>query len=379
MTQPMVLEINGKPCGSFTKASATISIEKLSGVFEFTATSSQNILFPINTNSKCRILINGTSVINGWVEKITVNYDTTAHDITINGRDKTCDLIDDCIGGNLVFNPPISLVDITKILLKSLNLSDIKVSSNVAIEPFSAGEIVAPELGMRGFDFIEQYARKRQVLITSDGSGNIVFTRSGNSILKTTLLSNPTQYATILSASVDVDTTKRYNRYIMVTQANPSGAGGNTFSDLSTQPEPKKETYITNEAIDQDIRPSRIKYTHMETSTIDDGTVQNRALWELNLRRCEGFKYMAVVQGFNASKDKSIWLPNKLVNIVDEYCNVKGQYLISEVVFNYDLQNGSKTTLKLVDKDSFTVKNIKGKFRDKKKKSSKQADTFSGL
>src|SRR6056297_2660353 len=105
----ITLEVNGIRYGNFTSINVYKSIETISGTFNFSATSDDVIVFPIQAGATCKVLVDNTAIITGFVENISVNYDSQSHNLQISGRDKTCDIIDSSVIGKKEFTGPITL------------------------------------------------------------------------------------------------------------------------------------------------------------------------------------------------------------------------------------------------------------------------------
>lgn len=391
----MVLETNGVTYDGFKSAKASMCMEDLSGTFSFHSVNIKDIFTPIKIGNPCRVLVNGHSVINGYAEQIDADYDEKSHNILISGRDKTCDVIDSSIGSGLTFSGGITLVELTKRTLSQMNITGVNVSSTLSIAPFESTDIETSEVCETIYSFLQKYAKKRQVIMTTDGNGNIVFVRSSNQVIKTILTSSYNAKSTILNAALHLDYTKRFYKYILNAQINPSAEGALTPSYVQmskkTGTTAEKDYNIAAVAYDSkdDIRHSRIYNFQEETPHKEKVTALTssweqmrsfkpvrkdsdlRAQWEANIRRAKALKYTCVVQGFSPIDDpKIIWRPNLLVNVHDEILNFDSQLLINTVTFDYGLDNGSRTTLELVDKDTFTLELIAG-IKEKKTKGGK--------
>ncbi len=370
----MILEVNGIKYEGWTDVKITRNIEMISGSFHFSATSSNIVLFPIKAAQPCKVYIDKTMVINGYVDSVEVSYDAGSHNISISGRDRTCDLIDGTIVGIKEFQG-MELVPIIEKILLNHNLSDIKVINK-------AGDITAefPDLPQASspisqtiFNFIETYARKRQVLLTTDGLGNIVLARAATGSALTGLqnIVNGT-HNNILSGKVTYDLTKRFYKYILQSAQNPAvadiayddGSQENDTSDTDTGESQSNESAIqsnesvavqTGEAIDDSIRKSRIIETIPKTtaSTVDLGDL---AEWTKNLAIARSIEYEVTVQDFFHDESKTkVWEPNILVQVNDDFVAINAIMLIKSVEYSLSLGGGSVTTLCLVDKDSYTL------------------------
>jgi prophage tail gpP-like protein len=129
----MTLEINGTQYSGFISATASKSMEDISGSYTFNISILDNLQkFPIKNKSECRVLVNDKPFMTGFVEIVSPSYDAASHQISITGRDKTSDVIDSTLGDTLTFSAGISLQGIVEEVLKNLGLDKtISVSSNV--------------------------------------------------------------------------------------------------------------------------------------------------------------------------------------------------------------------------------------------------------
>ena len=346
----LLLEVDGTRYDGFTSITVSRSIENVASSFSFEATASSNISFPITTGQKARVVIGDIPVVNGYVENINVNYDSGSHSITIEGRDKTCDLVDSTLGGKNDFIAPIGLIDVVQNVLNRIGINGIQVKSEAgALSPFKKGELIAGAVDKNAFEFIEEYCRKRQVLCTTDGDGNILLTKASQLNLNTQLISQAGQNtnSNIIRASVNYNVSQRYNRYLVRSQGNPSVDGG-----VGTD----NETIVSQkgEAFDREIRSGRLLGIIAESSS-GGQTAQQRAQWQANINKARSFTYNVTVQGFNITPSSSaVWIPNRLVDVLDEFANINDTLLIKEVAYRFGL-DGSFTELTLVNPLSYTL------------------------
>lgn len=361
----MIVEINGTQYVGFTNASVSSSMLNITSSFSITATALEGNNYPISQGDKCRILLYQEPVITGYVNSVIPKIDVSSHDISISGRDNTSDIADSTLSGSIALNAPINLIDITKKVLKELNINDVNVISESDIKPFKKGEIIKCEIGESAFSFLGKYARKRQLLLTTDGKGNILYTRASDKTINTVLCKNEgNQYKpNILSSSTYYDDSNRFYKYTIHAQVNTSAAGED---DEYGEDEPEQETYITASITDDAIRQSRILNFMSDTSYINNADLQDRVKWEANSRKYDSFKYTAVVQGFLAEQDNKIWRPNMLVNVIDDSAKINSVLLITSVKFDYSL-DGSFTTLEMVDKTTFSLEPVFAEAEKKKK------------
>jgi len=347
----ITLEISGNRYDGFTSINVFKSIETISGSFNFSATSDNVFVFPIQVGSSCRVLIDNNPVITGNIENVSVSYDSGTHSLQISGRDKTCDIIDSTVVGVKEFSGPISLTQIISKSLTDNSITGISIINNTGtIANFEDSDLFGAEVGETLFSFIEKYARKRQVLLSSDGDGNIILNRAGNTkaiVSLENIIDGQTN--NIKSGNISYDFTQRFNKYIMQSQLNNAALfdeSGTTTGNAVSQ---------TGEATDNKIRSSR-QMEIVSGSSDSNVTLQDLATWHSNLRRVRGTTYSVLVQGFYQDEAKSrLWAANELVQVVDDFADVRATLLIQSVEYNFSLDGGSTTSINLVDKDAYTL------------------------
>ena len=403
VTDRILIEIDGQVWTAFESVSVRKNMQDLCGTFTFKLVK-RGDLIPFANGAKVRILV-GTPIIGfspiltGYIEQMVPSHDAKSHSISVSGRDKTADVVDSTIGGNIVFNAPISLISLTKKTLKTLGITgiDVNIDSNVTglTEKdlmFDKKEVIAPEFGISVFDFLSQYARKKQVILTTDENGNLLFTRTSNNAIKTKLVYKnfPSNESNVLSASGTFDNSKRYNKYVCASQSNPT-----LYKEDDKKIPVELETGSFGLATDDGIRSSRIynflgespssgdSVYRIESKKDEKNNVSNgedakdRAIWESNVRRAKSFYYNCTIIGYRAYEDNIIWRPNLLVQVTDDDIQVDSQLLINKISYSKDL-SGSITTLELVSKDTFDLLQITGKNARKKKSERIEGRKFAG-
>ena len=89
--------IGGSAHVGWTEATVTRSLETISGSFAVTLTErepGERTPRTIRPGDECRVELAGDAVIQGYVDAVTVDYDSRGHTIAIRGRDATGDLVD---------------------------------------------------------------------------------------------------------------------------------------------------------------------------------------------------------------------------------------------------------------------------------------------
>lgn len=344
------VQIDGIEFDGFLSGSVRKSFLDLSSVFSLSATNTQLNFAPLKVGSRIKIFVEDTPLLDGFIETVNDTGGNDGDQLTAAGRDAVADLIDSSLPPDIkptVFNTPISIIEITKTILSSLGLSNLKVSANLSIPNFEEDELKTIETGITAFEFLEELAQTRQVILTSDGLGNLIYSRASTTKLKTILLNEPNGTANnILSASASVDFTERFNQYRVFAQGNPSAAPDTT----ETTENISKRFGV---AIDDEIRTSRI-LTIITSQALNIQSANKRAQWEKNIRRAESRIYRCTVQGLKAAQDGIIWTPNTLIEVQDFERSMASIMLINTVSYEFSNQ-GSTTILELISPDAFTI------------------------
>jgi prophage tail gpP-like protein len=347
----ITLEINGVNYTNFLSINVERSIENVFGTFNFTATYAVGQDFPIKRGSSCRVLVNNTPIITGFVEKINIKYGASDHTISCQGRDSTCDIYDSQVDGDIEFVPPVTLDTIIKQTASKINITNLGVINEAGnIPSFGQQDLVSSRIGQTAFNFIETYSRKRQVFVTSDGQGNIVLARGSSQQIILgglyNMIGDPQGKNNILDASADFDDTNRFNLYRCKSQGNPvtlNFTGDTAPADITGQ---------QGTAIDRNVRSTRVLNFNAENSSFGDDVV-SRAKWEANIRRVRSSTLSITVQG-DSYDGINPWRVNRLVQVIDEFAGINAYLLIKSINFSLSLDQGTKTTLQLVTPDGYT-------------------------
>lgn len=364
----MELEVNGTRYSRFTEASAFISLDTIARSFSFTAVSTEGLPLPFKGGEACRVIVDGEPVLTGFIEVVNVEYDSSSHSITVEGRGKTGDLVDSSLLGK-EFSSSISLKKIIEEVLSEIDL-DIEVFDNTDIEDFNPAEDkIGREPAENAFGYIEKLARKRQVLLTSDADGNVVITRSEPTPINVNLQNIVgSDENNIISASASYDNTNRFRFYVGQAQQNTAslsfGGGEVNLLDIvgpgadieDSNTEGGSEIQQAVEKLgetDPDVRKSRAHvYIAEKASGVDQ--IKLRSIWEANIRRTRSQLYSATINGYR-TKEGELWSFNKLISIVDSFADINAQMLINSVAFKFGISEGRETTLGFVAKNSYQV------------------------
>ncbi len=354
------LEVSGVQYDNFTAASCEIRLDALANTFSFEAVAAEGEPLPFKGGESCRVIVEDQAVLTGSIEIVDVSYDATDHIITVQGRDKTGDLLDstldaisDLKGQSLTLKRIIerAIDDISGPDIKPAD--KIKVIEGVATAPFEAAQdVVSAEAGDNAFDFIEKYSRKRQVLLTSDSDGNVVIT-SGSGVEAAGSVQHVIGATdnNVVASSFSFDTTGRFNVYKFASQLNPLAlvlAGETGLDSVVDQ---------SGRTSDPDVRIGRQMILISEAPNSDDQNV-SRAKWEANIRKARGLVYSVTVPGYRVDPTdatSALWQINRLYQIVDDYLGKSEPMLCNSVTFTLDTDGGQQTSLSFVDEKAYSL------------------------
>ena len=347
----MNLEVNGVQYTDFTSANCEIRLDTLSNSFNFTTAMTAGQALPFKGGDACKIIVDGQQVLSGYIEVISVSYDGTSHDIEISGRDKTGDLLDSTIGQlDDIRGEGLTLKSLIELVLKNIGL-DILVIDEVSPKAFNAAEdIAAPEPGQNAFDFISQYAEKRQVLLTSNADGNIVIANNSGEVAPGAIQHViGAEDNNVIASEFSFDTTGRYNSYKLSSELNPvalNNAGSTETSAIVNQ---------SGGATDTEIRASRV-LTLNSSVPLSITECIARATWEADVRKARGLIYSTQVREYRvAGQEGDLWQINKIYQIVDDFIGKIEPMLCNSVVYSLDVDGGRVTSLGFVGQKAYTL------------------------
>jgi prophage tail gpP-like protein len=332
-----------------------------------------------------------------------ISGSANSHTIGIAGRDKLGDLVDSMLGFKQgetqvertaiqdLNQANITLKRICETVIDHLGLADsIKVidPSTTPLQDFKLGDNqIIPEMGEEAWTFLQNWAVKRNVLLSSTPEGNLLFvqpTRAVGATRKVYLRNvevpkfsrdaqlvaailatsevigdiasgidvGPEQFNNILSFSSTSDDTQRFHSYTVLSQGNPTTIPDGTASGVIAD-----QSGLT--VFDSDVgnvggpvRPGRHWVASAETSsTAADNT--ERAKWEANVAQTKGVSYTCTVSG-HRNQVGELWAPGDLVQVDDTFVDISSELRLNSVIFSMGPE-GSTTELTLLPPNAYTL------------------------
>jgi prophage tail gpP-like protein len=346
------LEVDGVQYTNFTAASCELRLDALSSSFSFDAVLPDGQALPFKGGEACKISVDGETVLTGFIEVVDDDLDGENHALTISGRDRTADLLDSTLGAvNDIRGEGLTLKALIELVISSLGLT-LSVVDEVNPPVFNAAEdLPAPEPGDNAFGFIEKYARKRQVLLTSNAAGDVVIaTNSGATAEGAVQHIIGADDNNVMRRRFSYDTTGRYNAYRLTSSLNPVALNLAGDTDLAS---------VVNQGagvFDTEIRAGR-QLVLVAEAPFSDADCAKRANWEADLRKARGLIYSATVPGFRVdnTQPSALWATNKIYQIVDDSLGKVEPMLCNSIEFTLDVDGGRNTTLGFVGQNAYTL------------------------
>ncbi len=351
MPEEMVeLLIDGRIYAGWLEAGVTKAMDAASGAFNLSVTdrwSPDSQPWRIVPGNQCEIRIGTETVITGYVDQVRPGFSGTSHSISVQGRDRSSDMID-C---SAVHKPDewkrITLLQLANILGKPFGITAV-AETDIGV-PL---DLVKLQQGETALEALNRHARMRKVLVMPDGKGGILLTRTGSKRAAVDLV----QGVNILSASGTLDWSERYSEYIVKGQAG-----------YSAETDGEVEAHATGSATDVAVTRYRPLLVVADTDT-NVATAKERASWEANTRLGKSAQASIEIQGWRQTPGGALWEPNMLVHVISPWLGIEGEMLIRQVTFSKG-RAGTRAQLDLVSPQAFDPEPPDGKSKKKTKKS----------
>lgn len=383
MTSRVTLEVAGRVFGPWTELEIVRDLTDISGSFSLTYydevradralragtprwRAQAPALVQLAPGQKARVKIDGELVLLGWIDDVDLDWGPDRINAVVRGRDVTGDLVDCAatVDGPAEFRR-ITLLELCRRICAPFGIA---VRSDIGDgRTFEKFSIDVAETAMSA---MEKATRQAAVLLTSDGIGNLVLTKSG-----TRRAPEPLRMpGNVHDARVRYSWRQRFSRYIYKSQQNRSG--GSAALDHSASPiigqlnpPPPQAAAVaaqvvrTGIATDAEVTRYRPRVRLVRTESAG-ASAQEQADWLMRVARGESERLTYVVPDWrggpgsivrNPSDPRGggrLWRPNELVAVVDPYAGIDRDMLIAAVTYRYD-DKGSRTEIRVVGPEAF--------------------------
>jgi prophage tail gpP-like protein len=325
------LLINGQVYQGWESVRITRGIEQVAGDFSLAVTDrwsdgGELRAWPLNALDACQVRLDGVPVIAGYLDAVSINLDAGSHGVSVQGRDKTGDLVD-CSAVHAGQWRDATVERIARDLCKPFGVAVVMVSG--AGEPLKSFAI---QEGESVFEALDRAARSRALLLTSDPEGRLVITRRGAQRVPVDVVEG----VNLLSGSAEYRVNERFSSITVKGQARGSDEQG-------AEPAATVKAKVTDAEITRH-RPLVV------IAEEQGGSVSARADWERRIRMGRGSRATVSVQGW--SHTGGLWLPNRLVRVKSPSLRVDADLLIVACTYTLD-GGGSRTEMQLAHPSAF--------------------------
>lgn len=336
----ILLRVDGVDYEDFTAISVNSSMADFCNVAEFTFTDRNRDGLRFDGSEFIEIIIDSELYFSGYAGDFEGSISSNDHTLNLVVYQKTIDIAQSSLTDNIEVVKGATIEYIIQKVIENIGI-DCKVVTDLTIEPFQEDEIVSGVMGENAFDFIDQYIKKRQVLLNTNKDGNIEIVRS-NTVYNGDILQlidgNETNNVIISSFSKNFN--KKFYKYTCKCQDNLTN--GNLNKDFENR------VAIT---YDNSVRKTRQLEIIIDSSSID--TLKKRVIWEKNVRQNSGV-YNCIVKGHRSSAG-NLWEKNMLVSVKDDTWGIEKQMIIKELSLKEDLSSGLITEMNCVDPITFST------------------------
>ena len=333
------LKINDTLYGGWKSLQVDLSMDQMAGAFGFSMTD----LFPghldkwqIKMGDECKIVLNNYVLITGYVDQINIGYDDTSHNIQISGRDKTADLVDCSFVSDKNEWKSLTVASIIKKLCSPFGIIVI-IDKSVIVEANKKEKTFKTNEGQTVSEAIIGLCQNKAILPLTFGDGKLTLTRAGIMKAKDALVLGQN----IKNGNLNQSDMDRFSNYIVKSQG--SGNDNLSLSDYTHTTGGFEDKVMTR------YRPLVI----LSDKKVDDKGAKDLAKWEAGNRagKSRGLNYG--VQGWVQS-DGTPWQINRIVEIKDNFLNIKQKFLISRLSFSLS-EAGRMTSITLVHPGTYEL------------------------
>lgn len=339
MSDELILIVDGNPHQGWISLTAGRSIERGPHEFEVSLTdrwgkAEQSNPRSIVAGMPVQVYVNDERIINGYIDDVDPQYDDTQHTLTIRGRSKLGDLVD-CSTEGKQFSR-MSLLGIASQLCAPFGIKVLVDSSagSAAREVFNKPESL--DLGQPIWEYLEELARIRAVLLTSTADGNLLITRAGTGKADVALALGKN----IKAAAGSFSHRELFSDYTVTAQQ----PGTPQLTGLDTS-QPKGTAKGSGR-----YRP----FVVSANNTGDIAACRTRAEWQRNVHygRSQGIVY--TVSGWRQQPGGRLWTPNEMVPVKDPWSGLDKELLIVESRLRLS-EDGSITEIRVMPREAFDL------------------------
>ena len=335
------LLVDGTAYGGWKAIDVERSIETIAGSFRLHLSQrwpGTDVPPGLREGLPCEVRIGEDVVITGYIDEYEPELTKDSTSITVEGRDKTGDLVDCSAIYKAGAWQRVQLQQIVRDICTPFGIT-VQVSPGV-----DTGEVFkrfALEDGEKAFDAIDRACRLRAVLCTSTPEGGLLLTQASE-----------VQSGVTLEEGVNIQSIRASHswkdRFSKVTVKAQAPGDDDQYAEAVSQ--------LNASSVDAEINRYRPLIVQAEHHTSTAALIE-RAQWEVNVRMGRGKRGSCTVVGWRTGKDGQegeLWRPNTLVRVISGRMNLDREVLIVACHYQSD-EAGQKTTLTFARPEAFAL------------------------
>ena len=331
------LEVGGKRFSSWTSIAITRSIEQASASFQLEcfegASAKSPVIIRPQSAAKVTLSTDGgptVTLIDGYVDDVTVSAGKDSTGVGVVGRSKTSDLIDCMDPDGPQRWTDTTVLGIAKALAAGYGVDVVaEVDTGRPLSRFSVQQ------GETLFSAIERAARLRSLLVTDDAKGRLALTRASSQKMTGELRDG----SNIITSQCSFRGSERFG--VVVCRGQRATSENTTAAEAAG---------VEARAADASVQRRRVLVIKPEGRT-DPAACAERAAWEMLTRYGKSVRVSVTVPGWvNAAGE--LWTVNRLQHVRIDRALINATLLIVGVTFQRDA-SGTTTQLELQPPEAF--------------------------
>lgn len=329
----VVLLVNGTRYDGWENVEVQRSMRAIASRFSLTVSErypGDPRRWQIAQGDECELLLDGQTLITGFVDSRAASFSAEDHTVTITGRDRTGDMVDSAPEvGNYEF-AGLTALQVCQRLGAPFGVT---FRSSVASLPKLDRFDVQP--GETAFETASRACQLSAVLPIPQGDRSVVLDREGSARAATALREGDN----ILAGRLEKSDEDRFHSYIVMGQH----FGSDTLNG-------EEASGVKARATDPNIRTQRVLLLR-PSGNLTLSQAAERARWEAANRSAAGVNARFTVQGWTQGNG-TLWPINTLIDVVSPTLAIDAEMLITAATFSLDA-SGTRTALTLAPPGSF--------------------------
>ena len=297
--------------------------------------SSPDKSFMFSPGSVVSVVYGGSVLVTGYIDTVAVEYSMDTHNISLEGRSKTKDIVDCSVLQDHLSE--IKNKDIFQIAQLLCGPYGIQVRKSPGLDDLKKYPKFKPNHGETVHEALDRLASDSQVVLSDSPDGHLMLARLGKLATANTLVRVGTENTKIKSGRCILDESDKYS------EVQVSGQKRGTDDNFG-----KKVTKISSTRI-QDASVKRYRYKLIEAKhEMGQSDVDMQASFQQSGNVGKGLKVSYTLQDWIGNGGE-LWQENRLVSVSDDMfpTEANANLLIHSVRYRLD-ESGTMCELELV-------------------------------